>query len=93
MEFIFDSSRFGPERGELVDSFVVCTVSPDLFRLVLWAGEFFGVGFAFAAEVDDFFAGEKGPVGDDAGGGGTLHELGVADCVGLCATNGCYESG
>ena len=65
----------------------------DLFRLVRWAGELFGVGFAFAAEVDDFFAGEKGPVGDDSGGGGTLHELGVADRVGLRAANGCDEFG
>ena len=34
----------------------------------LW--EFFDVEVAFAAEVDDFFAGEEGPVGGGSCGGG-----------------------
>ena len=76
-----------------LDSLSPSGVARDLFRLVRWARELFGVCFAFAAEVDDFFAGEKGPVGDDASVGGTLYELRVADCVGLRSANGCDEAG
>ncbi len=51
-------------------------------------GKFLDVHLAFAAEVDHLLAGEERPVANDAGCGGTLDELGIANGVGLRAANG-----
>lgn len=64
-----------------------------LAGLLLGRWEFFDVEFAFAAKVDDFFAGEECPVGDGSGGSGFLEELWIADVVGLDFADDCYQAG
>jgi hypothetical protein len=57
------------------------------------AGEFLDVNFAFAAEIYDFHAGEKRPVGDYTSCGGAFCKFRVADCIRLGSANGRDQAG